>query len=147
MTADSEKNSSRAPRDYPVSQLEPACEWQAIRASGPGGQNVNKVASAVQLRFDVRAARIPDAIKVRLLHRSDRRMTDDGVLVIKAERHRSQAKNRADALERLQAILREVRVVPRARRATRPTRASQRRRVDAKKQRGQTKSLRRRVDQ
>jgi ribosome-associated protein len=111
-----------------------------VRAPGPGGQNVNKVASAVELRFDVAASRAsPDAVRERLLARRDRRMTEAGVLVIQASRFRDQGRNREDARERLAGIVRAALVVPRRRIATRPTRASKERRIEAKKNRARIK--------
>ena len=114
-----------------------------VRSAGPGGQNVNKVASAVELRFDVAASRVlPDAVRVRMLLRRDRRLTDAGVLVIQANRFRDQGKNRDDARERLAALVRAALVVPKRRIATRPTRASKERRIDAKKTRSAIKRTR-----
>jgi ribosome-associated protein len=105
-----------------------------VRAAGPGGQNVNKVASAVELRFDVARSRaLPDHVRAKLLSRSDRRLTADGVLVIQANRFRDQAKNRADARERLAALIVAASHVPKRRIATRPTRASKERRIESKK--------------
>ncbi|MDM0046299.1 alternative ribosome rescue aminoacyl-tRNA hydrolase ArfB [Variovorax dokdonensis] len=114
----------------------------AIRAQGAGGQNVNKVSSAVHLRFDVPASSLPDAVKARLLASRDSRLTDEGVLVLKAQQYRSQDMNRADALARLQAIIDAAAVAPRVRRATQPTMASRRRRLDAKRERSDVKRLR-----
>lgn len=114
-----------------------------VRAAGPGGQNVNKVASAVELRFDVVASSaLPETVRARLLARRDRRLTDAGVLVIQANRFRDQAKNRDDARARLAEIVRAALVVPKRRLATRPTRASKERRIEAKKTRSAIKRTR-----
>ncbi|MFC4818921.1 alternative ribosome rescue aminoacyl-tRNA hydrolase ArfB [Dokdonella ginsengisoli] len=114
-----------------------------VRAAGPGGQNVNKVASAVELRFDVATSTVlPDAVRARLLARRDRRLTDAGVLVIQANRFRDQAKNRDDARARLADIIRAALVAPKRRIATRPTRASKERRIEAKKTRSSIKRTR-----
>ena len=121
-------------------------QFQAIRAQGAGGQNVNKVSSAVHLRFDIGASSLPETYKESLKKINDRRITSDGIIIIKAQRFRSQEKNRGDALDRLSALIRAASVTRQRRKLTKPTRSSQRKRVDSKTKRGQLKSRRGRVD-
>lgn len=119
-------------------------QFRFIAAAGPGGQNVNKVATAVQLRFDARRSpSLPDAVSIRLQRAAGSRLTQDGEIVIQANRHRTQERNRADAVDRLLELIRAATISPKARRPTRPTRASKERRLETKVRRGAVKSLRR----
>jgi ribosome-associated protein len=118
----------------------------AVRSAGAGGQNVNKVSSAIHLRFDIAASSLPAALKARLLSLKDHRITRDGVVVIKAQQHRSQEMNRAQALERLQALVEAAALEPKTRRPTKPTRASRKRRLEGKIRRGRIKALRGKVN-
>ncbi len=130
---------------YPFTLPESEMEITAVRSQGAGGQNVNKVASAIHLRFDINASSLPGAIKERLLKLKNHHITDEGVVIIKAQRHRTQEMNKQDAIDRLHELVSKASIIPRKRKPTRPTRTSKEKRMESKARHGQVKALRRKV--